>query len=152
MAEPDLFDRYVAELARALRIKPADRPRILDEVRDHLAEATLRGCQAGLTTRDAQRRAIERFGPPQVVAEQFARQAGASTAAPARRNAWRRAVTKLRCWRTPMKKETRERTCSFCGRTNEEVRRLIAGPQDVHICDKCVALCNEILAKEGVTA
>jgi len=37
--------------------------------------------------------------------------------------------------------------CSFCGKFQEEVRKLIAGP-DVYICDECVALCNEILAEE----
>jgi hypothetical protein len=37
-------------------------------------------------------------------------------------------------------------TCSFCGRTDEQVQRLIAGPQ-VFICDRCVATCNTILAE-----
>jgi len=37
--------------------------------------------------------------------------------------------------------------CSFCGRTESEVGRLIAGPS-VFICSECVDLCNEILAKE----
>ncbi|HPE45001.1 MAG TPA: ClpX C4-type zinc finger protein, partial [Deltaproteobacteria bacterium] len=32
--------------------------------------------------------------------------------------------------------------CSFCGKSQEEVRKLIAGP-DVYICDECIALCNE---------
>jgi len=40
--------------------------------------------------------------------------------------------------------------CSFCHRTQEEVHRLIAGPDGVNICDECVALCNEILREEGV--
>jgi excisionase family DNA binding protein len=38
--------------------------------------------------------------------------------------------------------------CSFCGKTNDEVRRLIAGPGGVYICDACVQLCNQIIAKE----
>jgi len=38
--------------------------------------------------------------------------------------------------------------CSFCGKEAVEVRKLITGPQ-VHICDECVALCNEILAQDG---
>ena len=38
--------------------------------------------------------------------------------------------------------------CSFCGKEAIEVRKLITGPQ-VHICDECVTLCNEILAQEG---
>jgi len=37
--------------------------------------------------------------------------------------------------------------CSFCGRTQREVRKLIAGPT-VYICDECIALCNEIIAEE----
>lgn len=38
--------------------------------------------------------------------------------------------------------------CSFCGKEAIEVRKLITGP-GVHICDECVALCNEILAQDG---
>lgn len=38
--------------------------------------------------------------------------------------------------------------CSFCGKEAIEVRKLITGPQ-VHICDECVQLCNEILAQDG---
>ncbi|MBQ9245117.1 ATP-dependent protease ATP-binding subunit ClpX [bacterium] len=37
--------------------------------------------------------------------------------------------------------------CSFCGKTQEQVKKLIAGP-DVYICDECVELCNEILDEE----
>jgi ATP-dependent Clp protease ATP-binding subunit ClpX len=37
--------------------------------------------------------------------------------------------------------------CSFCGKSQEEVRKLIAGP-DVYICDECISLCNEILTEE----
>ena len=37
--------------------------------------------------------------------------------------------------------------CSFCGKSQNEVRKLIAGP-DVYICDECVTLCNEIIAEE----
>ena len=37
--------------------------------------------------------------------------------------------------------------CSFCGKSREEVRKLIAGPT-VHICDECVDLCNDIIAEE----
>src|SRR6266487_5293538 len=39
--------------------------------------------------------------------------------------------------------------CSFCGKSPEEVQRLIAGPT-VYICDACIDLCNEILLEEGV--
>lgn len=38
--------------------------------------------------------------------------------------------------------------CSFCGKEAIEVRKLITGP-GVHICDECVALCNEILTQDG---
>jgi ATP-dependent Clp protease ATP-binding subunit ClpX len=37
--------------------------------------------------------------------------------------------------------------CSFCGKRRREVRKLISGPR-VFICDECVGLCNDILAKE----
>lgn len=37
--------------------------------------------------------------------------------------------------------------CSFCGRGQDEVRKLIAGPT-VYICDECIGLCNEIIAEE----
>lgn len=37
--------------------------------------------------------------------------------------------------------------CSFCGKSQEEVRKLIAGPS-VYICDECVDLCNDILREE----
>jgi len=39
--------------------------------------------------------------------------------------------------------------CSFCGKSQEQVRKLIAGP-GVYICDECVELCNEILEEEPV--
>ena len=37
--------------------------------------------------------------------------------------------------------------CSFCGKSQDQVKKLIAGP-DVYICDECVELCNEILDEE----
>ena len=37
--------------------------------------------------------------------------------------------------------------CSFCGKAQEQVRRLIAGP-NVYICDECVALCQEMIAEQ----
>ncbi|MEJ2324748.1 MAG: ATP-dependent Clp protease ATP-binding subunit ClpX [Nitrospirota bacterium] len=45
------------------------------------------------------------------------------------------------------KKEGESYKCSFCGRAQEEVKKLIAGPT-VYICDECVGLCNEIIADE----
>ncbi|MAQ19365.1 MAG: ATP-dependent Clp protease ATP-binding subunit ClpX [Sandaracinus sp.] len=38
-------------------------------------------------------------------------------------------------------------TCSFCGKSQKEVKKLIAGPT-VYICDECIALCNDIIAEE----
>ncbi|MFM8594233.1 MAG: ATP-dependent Clp protease ATP-binding subunit ClpX, partial [Chloroflexota bacterium] len=38
--------------------------------------------------------------------------------------------------------------CSFCNKGQEEVRRLIAGPNQVYICDECVQLCREIIDEE----
>jgi hypothetical protein len=35
--------------------------------------------------------------------------------------------------------------CSFCFKSQHEVRKLIAGPAAIFICDECVALCNEII-------
>ncbi len=40
--------------------------------------------------------------------------------------------------------------CSFCGKNQNEVRRLIAGPS-VYICDECVDLCNDIISEEAQT-
>ena len=37
--------------------------------------------------------------------------------------------------------------CSFCGKGQDEVRKLIAGPT-VYICDECVELCNDIIDEE----
>jgi len=37
--------------------------------------------------------------------------------------------------------------CSFCGKSQEEVKKLIAGPS-VYICDECIELCNEIMVEE----
>ncbi|MEG1132341.1 MAG: ATP-dependent Clp protease ATP-binding subunit ClpX [Romboutsia sp.] len=43
--------------------------------------------------------------------------------------------------------EKRQLKCSFCGKNQEQVRRLIAGP-NVYICDECVELCDEIIQEE----
>src|SRR5664279_4030651 len=37
--------------------------------------------------------------------------------------------------------------CSFCGKSQKEVKKLIAGPT-VYICDECIGLCNDIIAEE----
>ncbi|MDR2394633.1 MAG: ATP-dependent Clp protease ATP-binding subunit ClpX [Treponema sp.] len=41
-----------------------------------------------------------------------------------------------------------ERSCSFCGKSADIARRLIAGPNDVFICDECVEVCRKILSEE----
>ena len=38
--------------------------------------------------------------------------------------------------------------CSFCGKTEKQVHKLVAGPNGVYICDECIDLCDEILAEE----
>jgi ATP-dependent Clp protease ATP-binding subunit ClpX len=51
-----------------------------------------------------------------------------------------------------MIKKTNGRTiklnCSFCGKSQDEVKKLIAGPM-VYICDECIELCNEIIQEEA---
>ena len=37
--------------------------------------------------------------------------------------------------------------CSFCGKSQKQVKKLIAGP-GVYICDECIDLCNDIIAEE----
>ena len=39
--------------------------------------------------------------------------------------------------------------CSFCGKNQDQVKRLIAGPGAVYICDECVELCREIISEES---
>ncbi|NLN63828.1 MAG: ATP-dependent Clp protease ATP-binding subunit ClpX [Clostridiaceae bacterium] len=43
--------------------------------------------------------------------------------------------------------EKKQLKCSFCGKTQEQVKRLIAGP-GVYICDECIELCSEIIGEE----
>ncbi len=47
--------------------------------------------------------------------------------------------------------KTAEPVCSFCGKPKSAVRELIAGPEDVFICNECVEICNHILAKADVS-
>jgi len=44
--------------------------------------------------------------------------------------------------------EVFERVCSFCGKSGDMARRLIAGPNDVYICDECINVCKKILNEE----
>ena len=43
--------------------------------------------------------------------------------------------------------ETKQLKCSFCGKTQDQVRRLVAGP-GVYICDECITLCEDIIREE----
>jgi len=49
-----------------------------------------------------------------------------------------------------MRGHLRDARCSFCGKRQDQVRKLVAGP-GVYICDHCVALCNEVLAEAPPT-
>jgi RNA polymerase sigma-70 factor (ECF subfamily) len=49
---------------------------------------------------------------------------------------------------TAMEGEEKQHICSFCSKPREEVRRMIAGPKGVIICNECIDLCNKILAEE----
>ncbi len=48
---------------------------------------------------------------------------------------------------TPRKSRDKDLTCSFCNKSQKDVRKLIAGPS-VYICDECVELCNDIVTEE----
>ena len=52
--------------------------------------------------------------------------------------------------KTPPPKDSLAVACSFCGRTEEAVEKLISGP-NVYICDKCIRLCSGILEKKKPT-
>lgn len=49
---------------------------------------------------------------------------------------------------TKKKEQNASLMCSFCGKSQDTVKKLVAGP-DVYICDECIELCNEILAEEA---
>lgn len=57
----------------------------------------------------------------------------------------------LESWKTSVLAEANPTfpspTCSFCGKTNHEVKKLIAGPS-CYICDECIGLCNDIIESE----
>ncbi len=38
--------------------------------------------------------------------------------------------------------------CSFCGKTQDQVKRLVAGPNDIFICNECIKLCDSIISEE----
>jgi hypothetical protein len=69
----DLIDAYLDRLLRDLRGAPGEVRRFLSEAEEHLHDATATGVKEGLSVQDAQRRAIERFGSPRLVARRFSR-------------------------------------------------------------------------------
>lgn len=42
--------------------------------------------------------------------------------------------------------------CTFCGKNQHEVQKLIAGPSSIYICNECIGLCNDILKEETKTS
>jgi len=69
----DAVDRYLEALLLELRGRATGVRRILDEAEDHLRESVEAGIADGLAPDEAERRAIERFGSPQLVARRLAR-------------------------------------------------------------------------------
>src|SRR4030065_467430 len=51
--------------------------------------------------------------------------------------------------RAPTKGSRMQYHCSFCAKSQDQVKKLIAGPGAVYICDECVDLCREIIEEEG---
>ena len=47
------------------------------------------------------------------------------------------------------KTDDKQLRCSFCGKPQDQVRRLIAGP-NVYICNECIELCQEIIEEEFI--
>lgn len=43
-----------------------------------------------------------------------------------------------------------ENSCSFCGKPKEKVKTLVAGPNGLHICDECIAICEDILNEDEI--
>jgi ATP-dependent Clp protease ATP-binding subunit ClpX len=45
----------------------------------------------------------------------------------------------------------RQMQCSFCGKRQDQVRKLVAGP-GIYICDQCIELCQEVVGESSGTA
>jgi hypothetical protein len=71
MHEPSLTADYLKALRASLRVPPGKADRIMAEVEDHLRQAMDEEIAAGATPHEAERRALERFGPPEEVARSF---------------------------------------------------------------------------------
>jgi uncharacterized protein involved in exopolysaccharide biosynthesis len=67
---PGPFDAYLRALASALHDRGHAAARIVAEAREHLADAVEDGLRRGLTREGAEREAVQRFGPPDLIAEQ----------------------------------------------------------------------------------
>lgn len=100
------------------------------------------------------RRNVDRYEAPLVGADlgflqRFARavQKTLYGRAPATRKAAARADSGTSGDNRMSRKRPANLSCSFCGKGDSQVRRLIAGPT-AHICDECVLLCSEIIAEE----
>ena len=50
-----------------------------------------------------------------------------------------------------MDKKTAKLHCSFCGKPQQDVKNLVSGPE-VYICNECVKLCNDIIAKDNAAS
>lgn len=48
-----------------------------------------------------------------------------------------------------MRNDNQQLTCSFCGKSKELTRRLIAGPNGIYICDECIEVCNQIMQEDA---
>ena len=49
----------------------------------------------------------------------------------------------------PSRSDQNNYRCSFCDKTQSQVKRLIAGPDRVFICDECVTVCGQIVAEKS---
>jgi hypothetical protein len=65
------IDEYLDELMLRLRGEPSDIRRVLAETEDHLRTAAAEAVASGLDEKSAERRAVERFGPPRLIARRF---------------------------------------------------------------------------------
>jgi hypothetical protein len=90
--EASLIDQYLAELREELWGDASQKERLLWEVADHLAEGAEREQEQGAGPEEAQRRAIQRFGLPQLVAQLYA----AEIAASGGKNMWHRFTERAR--------------------------------------------------------
>ena len=50
------------------------------------------------------------------------------------------------------KREDKKVYCSFCGKSQDLVKKLLSGPNGIYICDECIEICNEILQEEFADA